>query len=96
MRLVSLKIWKCQEGQSLQLVDFENLAFIQFFKRGTAREHLTFHSRTIVNHTEPGKRQTVKLEGDVGTEIASGLFAFAFAFASTGITIDLVYGVLTA
>jgi len=66
MRLVSLKIWKCHEGQSLQLVDFENLAFLQFFKRGTAREHLTFHSRTIVNHTEPGKRQTVKLDGDVG------------------------------
>merc|ERR1712194_194950 len=25
-----------------------------------------FHSRTIVNHTPVGKRQTVKLEGDVG------------------------------
>ncbi|CAD7941101.1 unnamed protein product [Amoebophrya sp. A120] len=66
MRLVSLKIWKYQEGQSLQLCDFENLQFIQFFQRSTAREQLQFHSRTIVDHTEPGKRQTVKLEGNVG------------------------------
>ncbi|CAD7928943.1 unnamed protein product [Amoebophrya sp. A25] len=66
MRLISLKVWKYQEGNSVQVADFENLSFINYFQRGVAREQLQFHSRTIVNHTEPGKRQTVKLEGDVG------------------------------
>ena len=39
------------------------LLYFSYFQRGTVREGLNFLTRTIVQRTQPGQRQSVKTEG---------------------------------
>ena len=39
---------------------------IDFFKRGTVRDFIKFHARTVVTRTQRGQRQTIQFENDIG------------------------------
>ena len=64
--LAGLTMWKWAEGASVQVSYYEDLSQLNIFQRQVATDIIKFHTKTIVNHTEMGKRQTVKLEDDKG------------------------------
>ena len=65
-RLVAAKIWRWREEDSVELAAFENWSFLPYTARmtGIPQQQMLFHSRTVVNRTSRGKRQTVKLDED--------------------------------
>lgn len=58
----SLKIFKYQRDNCVEIADYENLSGrFSFFQRPTVREFLRFNARTVANRTEMGKRQSIEL-----------------------------------
>lgn len=71
MRLVSILLFKWDgEGgdtpKPLLLTFHADVSFVNFFMRGTVKEHILFHSRLIVERTRLNCRQTVELDQDLG------------------------------
>jgi len=54
MKLLALTIYKWEEGKCTEVSSHYDLASFSFFHRGTIREHIKFHSRTIAQRS-PGR-----------------------------------------
>merc|ERR1719321_758120 len=71
MKLLSLSLYKVEEGiadgrGACELSMHYDLSSFSFFHRNTVKEHIKFHSRTIVARTAKGQRQTIAFDQDLG------------------------------
>lgn len=62
MRIVSVYVFKCVEGQEpIILSSADDLSFVGIFKRGTLREFATFNSRLVAGRTPVDQNLQVDL-----------------------------------
>jgi len=66
MKLLSLIIYNQNQDNPVELCDAMDLSHFSFFHRGPLKEHIKFHSRTIVGRTEKGRRTAVQFEENLG------------------------------
>lgn len=66
MKLLSLTVYKWNEERSHEIAAFYELSSFSFFHKSTIKEHIRFHSRTIVSRTPMGRRQSVEFEQNLG------------------------------
>lgn len=64
MKILSCVIWRHrgEETPPIRLAQAKNLQSFGVFQRGTIDQHITFATRTVVQRTSPGTRQTVQLD----------------------------------
>lgn len=67
--LFCLYLYKCTEGtphKAIEVAVAVDVNPFPYFKRGTIKEFIKFHARTIMERTESGKRLSVQLEQNMG------------------------------
>lgn len=64
VKITLLMLWKWNgDSEPFRLGSAQDLSHFGYFERSTAKEMLTFASRTIVARTQPGQRQSVQHNG---------------------------------
>lgn len=64
--MLALSIYKWSEERPIELSVNYELSQFSFFHKGGVKEHIKFHSRTIVQRTPVGRRQSVEFEQNLG------------------------------
>ena len=67
MKLVAIHIWKWKKDEPIMLCESVDVNELWFYQKKSAKEHIRFNARLISRDCELGMRQSVVLEGEVGT-----------------------------
>eukprot|EP00427_Karlodinium_veneficum_P018612 CAMPEP_0169130658 /NCGR_PEP_ID=MMETSP1015-20121227/37819_1 /TAXON_ID=342587 /ORGANISM="Karlodinium micrum, Strain CCMP2283" /LENGTH=195 /DNA_ID=CAMNT_0009194843 /DNA_START=94 /DNA_END=681 /DNA_ORIENTATION=- len=59
-------IYNWKEDGSVELLNCYELGFLNFFQRGTVKEHIKFHSRLVMNRTPKGQKRSIDMDQNLG------------------------------
>lgn len=100
MKLTAIAIYKWEsDKQAVQLGLVAELSNFGYFQRGSVKETIAFFTRTIVERTQPGQRQTVKQDdyychvhvrdsGIAGIVVSDKEYPVTAAFSVVGKVLD--------
>jgi len=66
MKLLLIILFRLNGEKPIKLAQASDLTAFNYFTRGSIAEHLHFGTRTVIQRTPAGSRQTVELKKDLG------------------------------